>query len=395
MGMMSSNALLSVTTRREKRTQPDEIIDADVLQSFYRPTGEVRLFPKSKRDTGKNSEHAQLVGQELPLDGAERFRVLLIGKEQRERQAICSTLSQHLDFAVGYLEARNGEIALQMLGREVINLIILEDSIADMDGLEFLGRLNKKFGKSNIPVIAILNSGTTKTGVQAMKMGAHDYLLKDIEGQHFELLPILVARIYTERKMLSSLRQTVSVYQTMTDSVPVVIYKLSLQGGQHDVYISPQFSELGLSADQWGTDAELHHRMCHEEDRPPVIKALKHSYKTGAEFQCEYRINTLKNTLRCFHDEAKVIMDTQGRPLFLQGVMTDITCIKTLEDELTRYRCMQEEMVLERTGIMERRLAILKSCNSTLGENYHKMHQMYLDLLIKTQAHEDEIDGSD
>jgi hypothetical protein len=70
---------------------------------------------------------------------------------------------------------------------------------------------------------------------------------------------------------------------------------------------------------------------------------------------------------------------------------TDSSRIKALEDQLAHYRGMLDKMVQQRTEILERRLSIMESCNSSLGENYHKMHQMYLDLLMMTQTNETEM----
>ncbi len=314
------------------------------------------------------------------------FRILLIAKEQRERQTMFDSLSGNLDFSTEFCEANSGERALQMIGCEVIDLIIFGNDVADIDSLEFLGRLNNKQGKEKLPVIAILNSGAESTGLNSMKLGAHAYLLKDAESHHIKVLPILVSRMHQERQVLNTLHMAAVENQTLVDSLPAVFYKLSLQGGQHDVHISPQVLELGLSADKWGNDTELHHGLCHEADRPVVKKALEYSYKTGAEFQCEYRINTSGNTVSWFHDKAKVVMDEKGQPLFLQGVMLGITYFKSLEAELMHYRCMFDNMVCERTNRLNQRLAILESCNSSLAENYHKMHQMYLALWAKQQT---------
>ncbi len=65
---------------------------------------------------------------------------------------------------------------------------------------------------------------------------------------------------------------------------------------------------------------------------------------------------------------------------------TENSRIKALECELAHLRGTLDQMVRQKTELLERRLAIMESCNSTLGENYHKMHRMYLDLLNKTQA---------
>lgn len=333
---------------------------------------------------------AEQVIRMISADGKGHFRVLLVAKEQHKRQSISNSLQCELNFETSYIEANHGELALQIIGCEEVDLVIFEDNNVDVNSLEFLGRLNKS-GKSKIPVIVILNSGAEKKGLNAMKLGAHAHLLKDNKSCYVKLLPILVSRVYLTQQEMSSMRHTATVNQALVDSIPAVTYKLSLQGGRHDVHISPQVLELGLSADKWGNDAELHHQMCHEEDRPIVKKALEHSFKTGSEFQCEYRINTTRNNFNWFHDRANVVMDNNGQPLFLQGVMIGISYLKSLEAELTNYRCMFDKLVSARTERLNKRLAILESCNSSLSDNYHKMHQMYLNLWIKTQAYQNEI----
>lgn len=65
--------------------------------------------------------------------------------------------------------------------------------------------------------------------------------------------------------------------------------------------------------------------------------------------------------------------------------------IKALEKELSHFRGMFDKMVRQRTEMLERRLSIMESCNSTLNDNYHKMHQMYVDLANKTQSYEAEM----
>lgn len=60
--------------------------------------------------------------------------------------------------------------------------------------------------------------------------------------------------------------------------------------------------------------------------------------------------------------------------------------IKALEREIEHLRSTLDQMVYQKTKLLERRLEIVEFCNSTLGKNYHRMHRMYLDLLEKTQA---------
>lgn len=384
--MMLTNNQLPAIVRPVKKFKIDVIGSMHANDRSFCDTGAGESAARKKSYGLNASVRPNWVKYVEPVAGMTRFRVLLAGRDQLERQCMCNALLQHLNFSVEYLEASCGGDALRIGLHEAPNLIIFGADVADMDGLEFLGRLNKQCGQSKIPVIEILNTEVASKGIQALKMGAHDYLLKDFNGKYFELLPILVSRIYSEQQEISALRKKVGIHKTVADSIPSVIYQLSLHGGVHDVHISRQISELGLTEDKWGSDAELHHQLCHEADRSIVKAALERSYKTGEVFQCEYRIKTAGGVLRWFHDRAKVIMDKYGRPAFLHGVMTDISGIKSMESELRHYREMLDKMVRDRTEYLGKRLAILESCNAALCDNYHRMHLMYLELWDKSQA---------
>lgn len=74
----------------------------------------------------------------------------------------------------------------------------------------------------------------------------------------------------------------------------------------------------------------------------------------------------------------------------LQLVETLNARIRILEEELLQYRGMIDRMVSQRTEMLVRRISILECCNSRLGENYHKTHRMYLDL-VNAQSNEEGI----
>ncbi len=108
-----------------------------------------------------------------------------------------------------------------------------------------------------------------------------------------------------------------------------------------------------------------------------------------------------KATLKKFVDEEKSLTIYRPRSscIFESKLIEPIahadgavsSRIQSLENELLHYRCMLDRMVMYKTERLHRRLAILESCNKQLGENYHEIHRMYLDLLIKTQPHEAEL----
>jgi nitrogen regulation protein NR(I) len=80
------------------------------------------------------------------------------------------------------LEVRTAETAhegLELARRYRPDVIILDVQLPDMSGLEALSRLRELDARS--PVIFITGKSTTDTAIEAMKLGAYEYLLKPLE----------------------------------------------------------------------------------------------------------------------------------------------------------------------------------------------------------------------
>lgn len=80
------------------------------------------------------------------------------------------------------LEVRTAETAgeaLELARQHRPDVIILDVQLPDMTGLEALGRLRELDARN--PVIFITGKSTTDTAIEAMKLGAYEYLLKPLE----------------------------------------------------------------------------------------------------------------------------------------------------------------------------------------------------------------------
>jgi two-component system response regulator AtoC len=76
------------------------------------------------------------------------------------------------------LTATNGVEALKVVREEEPDMVISDIRMPDMDGMQLLEVLSKSY--SNIPVIMVTAHGTIETAVEAIKMGAKDYVLKPL-----------------------------------------------------------------------------------------------------------------------------------------------------------------------------------------------------------------------
>ena len=78
------------------------------------------------------------------------------------------------------------EDAIDYLDKEDVDLIFLDLKLPGMDGLEFLEKL--KSMKSDIPVVVITGYANVDTSVQAMKLGARDYICKPFNLEEIEII---------------------------------------------------------------------------------------------------------------------------------------------------------------------------------------------------------------
>jgi two-component system nitrogen regulation response regulator NtrX len=103
-------------------------------------------------------------------------RILIVDDEEE----ICSVLAQKL-FKEGYIciTATNAKKGLNHLYRESFSLIITDIKMPEMDGMEFLK--NVRAMNPNIMVIMMTGFPEVDRVVEAMRLGACDFILKPID----------------------------------------------------------------------------------------------------------------------------------------------------------------------------------------------------------------------
>jgi two-component system, NtrC family, response regulator AtoC len=123
--------------------------------------------PLNKPPLGKPALSRDLNREDL------RVRLLIVDDEQTIRK-LCITVGEALGFIC--LEADSGESALTLLEEQPVHMILSDMVMPHMSGLEFLERAKKLLPRTEVALMT--GHGSIETAVQAMKLGAYDYITK-------------------------------------------------------------------------------------------------------------------------------------------------------------------------------------------------------------------------
>jgi DNA-binding response OmpR family regulator len=113
----------------------------------------------------------------------------MIAKEMPPRLLIVDDVEENRDilkrrFArLGYAtaEAKDGETALEMIEAEAWDCVLLDVMMPGIDGLEVLRRVRETHSETALPVIMVTAKSASEDVVEALLMGANDYVTKPVD----------------------------------------------------------------------------------------------------------------------------------------------------------------------------------------------------------------------
>jgi len=135
-----------------------------------------------------------------------KYRILIIDDHDDFTQKLHSGLESE-----GYYSeiACDGESALKLLDEKKFHLVISEIKIPHIDGLEILSSVKSIYPETAF--IVMTACGSIETAVNAMKMGACDYITKPF---HFDEMLLLVKNVFEKQRLSNEIRHLRNEVQT-------------------------------------------------------------------------------------------------------------------------------------------------------------------------------------
>jgi sigma-B regulation protein RsbU (phosphoserine phosphatase) len=128
----------------------------------------------------------------------ETSTLLVVDDEELNRQGLARRL-QRDGYSVS--TAGSGREAIMQLGQRHFDLVLLDIMMPGMNGLEVLKFLRRVDSLLDLPIIMVTARGDSPDVVEALELGANDYLAKPLD------IPIVLARIRTQLTLKRAVRQ--------------------------------------------------------------------------------------------------------------------------------------------------------------------------------------------
>ncbi len=128
-----------------------------------------------------------------------KFRILIVDDEKNIREGLQMALE---DDGYDVITAEDGTKGLHAALSESVDLVITDLRMPGISGQELLRKISSE--TPGVPVIVLTGHGTVETAVEAMRMGAYDFLTKPLD---LDRLSLLVKRALQNRELVLQHRQ--------------------------------------------------------------------------------------------------------------------------------------------------------------------------------------------
>ena len=129
--------------------------------------------------------------------------------------------------------------------------------------------------------------------------------------------------------------ETEAKYRNLVEQLPCVVYLAEYGPDGEWLYVSPQIEHvLGYTQKEWLEHPHPQGSFTHPDDLPRLAVEEEHSLASGEPLEIEYRIRRADGEWVWLHDEATAVLDMDGHPICLQGLLFDITKRRAEEERL-------------------------------------------------------------
>ncbi len=279
--------------------------------------------------------------------------------------------------------ASDGNLALRSIDFKIPDLILMDITLPDINGIEICRRLKTDPKTKDIPVIFISASNEIDLKIEALNEGGVDYVTKPFNPTevltririHLQMAKIQKVLIAQKRQLEKEILERKKIEIKLQQSEAL------LNASQHLAKVGGWWWNVASQTMFW-TDETYHiHEMnpadfepgtiehivrsehCYEKkDRAIILNAFHICAEKGISFDMKFPFTTVKGNKIWIRTTAKAEI-INDRIIGVIGTIMDITEQNKIETEIKKYREHLEELVSERTRQLENKNKELEHFN--------------------------------
>ncbi len=170
--------------------------------------------------------------------------------------------------------ANDGGTGLLMYESKIYDVLLVDNKLPTMTGLEILRRLNHDLD-NRIPIIILTADGDEDLVSQALSLGASDFVIKDVEGTFTRLMPVTIKKVlhhhhFRKEKVVAEKKSMLAAsrFQNLVENISDIICVVSAQGTVG--YLSPSGHKFIGKAHHNETTLDF----IHLDDRSQILNKI-------------------------------------------------------------------------------------------------------------------------
>ncbi len=125
--------------------------------------------------------------------------------------------------------APNGQVGLEMYRAGSYDLVATDQEMPIHNGLEVIHIIRTEGDPP--PMIMVTGSGNESIAVEAMKSGASDYIVKDVDGGYLELLPAVIEKALRQHRLAEEKRRAEEEKERLIVALQKALAEVKKLGG--------------------------------------------------------------------------------------------------------------------------------------------------------------------
>ena len=251
----------------------------------------------------------------LPVEDVAQTVVLLVEDDPVDAQLIQEALASSTEAPFQVEWVTNVADALKRLTKEGIEVVLLDLTLPDGQGIEAFNQVFQAAPETLILVLSGVNDEVIAR--EAVLRGAHDFLAKSHVDSHW--LPRALRYVIERKANREALRKSEAQFRAISDASPLGVFVSDTQGSC--VYTNAAYHKIsGLSFDDTlGTNWSM---AIHPEDRERVLAEWRIAARVQGPFQTEFR----------FQQSDESIVWTRVNSAAIRAENTSLGLVQTVED---------------------------------------------------------------